>query len=310
MKYTNELKVGLSILFTTAIFILGVRYFDDLPLFTGTKALLTEFDNAGGLIAGNLVRINGVNVGSIDEVSIDPATNRVRVLFHVHKDLNIPEGSYAQITGFDALGIVQMDLFLGASTNPSIPDGGRVPGRPSHDLLASLTERAPVLINRVDSVLYGLDVTLSETRTLLGNPQSNLQQSLVALRSSLTTLTRFFQAEKGRLSHILQNTEQLTGSLNDVLTEQGDSLGITLHNLNQVLARLDANLAAFEGTTARLDAILGKIDRGEGSLGLLINDPSLYHHLDSTLTSVNDLLADLKKDPRKYLRELKLIDIF
>lgn len=310
MRYSNELKVGLSILIATVIFILGVRYFDDLPLFTGTKALVTSFDNAGGLIPGNLVRVNGVNVGSIDEVAIDPATNRVRIDFHVHRDLNVPEGSRARISGFDALGVVQMDLLLGDPSNPPLPDGAMVPGETGNDLLATLTDRAPVLIDRVDSVLYGLDATLTQTRSLMGNPDGNLQQSLGALRGSLTTLTRFFEAEQGRLSNILQNTERLTGHLDAVVAENGDSLGTTLHRLNDVMARLDANLAAFEETTTRLNAILTKIDEGEGSLGLLVNDPGLYHHLDSTLTAVNVLLAEFKRDPRKYLRELKLVDIF
>ena len=93
MKYANELKVGVTIVVATITFVLGVRYFEDLPLFRGTYELVSEFDNAVGLIAGNVVRIKGVSVGSVDAVYIDPETGRVRIEFHVDDKIPVPEGS-------------------------------------------------------------------------------------------------------------------------------------------------------------------------------------------------------------------------
>ena len=310
MKYGNELKVGTAIILTAVIFILGIRFFEDLPLFRGTTNLETEFENAAGLIPGNIVRVNGVTVGSVDEVKINIQTNRVRVRFHVDSDLPVPEGSFTRVTGFDALGVVRMDLILGPPENPPIPEGGFVPSDTQEDLLAALSERAPVLVDRVDSVLVGLDATLSTTRALLDDPQSDLRQTLVSARGSLSAFNRFFRAEQQRLSNILAHTDTLTGSLNDLVETQGDSVGVAIQNLNRVLARLDRNLATFESTSASLDAIIARIDRGQGTLGRLINDDALYVKLDSTLNGVNTLVDDFKTHPRKYLRELKLIDIF
>ena len=90
--------------------------------------------------------------------------------FHVDSDLPVPEGSFTRVTGFDALGVVRMDLILGPPENPPIPEGGFVPSDTQEDLLAALSERAPVLVDRVDSVLVGLDATLSTTRALLDDP--------------------------------------------------------------------------------------------------------------------------------------------
>jgi len=310
MKYANELKVGVSIILSTLIFILGIRFFEDLPLFRGTKQLETEFTDAAGLISGNQVRVNGVNVGSINEVWINPENNRVRVQFHVKNDLVVPEGSLTKITGFDALGVVRMDMTLGDPTHPPIESGGFVPADETEDLFTSLTSRAPALVNRVDSVLVGLDATLRTTHTLLDDPDSDVRQTLVSVRTSLTTLSELVQAQKGRLTGILANTEHLTGNLDTLLTEQGDSMGVAVHNLNQVLLRLDRNLETFESTNASLDRIIAKIDNGEGTIGRLINDESMYVKLDSTLDGVNTLLLDFQTHPRKYLRELKLVDLF
>ncbi|QXD16533.1 MCE family protein [Rhodocaloribacter litoris] len=310
MRYAKELKVGLSILIAAVIFILGVRFFEDLPLFRGTMSLETAFENAGGLIAGNTVRINGVVVGSVDEVRLDPASNRVRVRFHVDSGIKVPEGSRTRISGFDALNVVRLDLLLGPPGNPPIPEGGFVPSETGTDLLGTLTDRAPALVDRVDSVLVGLDATLTGTRALLNDPGSDLRQTLAALRTSLGTLNAFLRSEQGRMRRVLENTEALTAGLNDVVAEQGDSLGVVVHNLNGVLARLDRNLAAFESTTAALDEVIARLNRGEGTLGRLLADDTLYFKLDATLTNLNNLVTEFQAHPRKYLRELKLIDIF
>ena len=113
MKYSNEMKVGVTLIVATVVFVLGVRFFQDLPLFKGTYSLVSEFDNAGGLISGNLVRINGVGVGSVDDVYINPETQRVRVEFHIGLGIPVTRGSTSQIAGFEALGVVRLDLVLG-----------------------------------------------------------------------------------------------------------------------------------------------------------------------------------------------------
>src|SRR5690606_38108119 len=92
--------------------------------------------------------------------------------------------------------------------------------------------------------------------------------------------------------------------------ENSDSLRLAFANLNSALARLDRNMAALESSTATLDDVLGKIDRGEGTLGRLINDPALYAKLDSAVTGLNTLVTDFQQNPGRYLRDLRLVDIF
>ncbi len=77
-----------------------------------------------------------------------------------------------------------------------------------------------------------------------------------------------------------------------------------------MLGRVDRSLEQLESTTTTLDSIVGKIDRGEGTVGLLINDPRLYHRMDSTVNSMNQLLVDLKENPVRYMRALRLVDLF
>ena len=103
------------------------------------------------------------------------------------------------------------------------------------------------------------------------------------------------------------SVDSLAGSLN---TLARDSLTATVGNVNQLLARIDRNMASLETATASLSAILGKIDQGQGTLGKLVNDDALYTRLDSTLINLNRILLDFEQNPKKYLKDLKLVDVF
>ncbi|MEM1095254.1 MAG: MlaD family protein [Bacteroidota bacterium] len=310
MKYSNELKVGLSIVVAVVVFVLGVRYFQDVPLFRGTYDLTSSFENAGGLISGNPVRVSGVAVGKVRGVELNPETGLVDILVRIDEGIRIPEGSTATVTGFDALGAVQLTVELGPPGNPPIPDGGVLPAAEGSDLLGDLTDRAPQLVDKIDSVLLGLDERLDEAGTLYTNPQGEMAQLLISARTTSETLSRILQQEQSRLRSVLDNTTQLTADLGTTARDTGDSLQVTLNRVNGLLATMETQIAGLDSTTMRLNSILRKIDEGEGTIGLMINDPSLYHRLDSTTASMNSLLQDIEKDPVKYLRALRIIDLF
>ena len=341
MRYSNELKVGLSIIIAAIILIIGIRYFEDLPIFAGTYELRTQFDDAQGLIRGSTVQVSGVRVGAVDEVQLTPDMKAVAVRFHLDEGVQVPQGSYASISGFQTFGGVRLEIVPGPATNPAVEPGGMIPGR-SGGILGNLTDRAPELIDRVDTLLLNaglafeginpainqadrtfLDISNNVNRIgaqasgavaqldqLLRSSNADLSTSLAGLREASTSLNRLVQAEQVRVSQILTNLEGLTGGLNTFSEENSDSLAMAVQNLNMVMTRLNRNLAALETTSTNLDRIIARIDRGEGTIGLLINDPALYNELVGTTRSMNELLEDLQANPRRYLKELQLVDIF
>lgn len=310
MKFSNELKVGLAIILATVIFILGIRFFEDLPLFSGTYMLETEFDNAAGLIPGNVVRVYGVTVGSVDDVYINPENNRVRVRFHVESDVPVTEGSETRVSGFDALGVVRMDLMLGPAGGAAVPSGGFVPSRTEGDLMASLTERAPDMLDSADQVLTDLSALLHSTRGMIDDPESDIRQTLSAVRGSVSTLDAMLRSERDRVAGILQEVDGIAGGLNRALGPDGDSLAVTVSRMNRLLDRLDRSLVTLETTADGINTLLAKVNDGEGTLGLLVNDPGLYHRTDSLLVSLDALLQDFRANPGRYLQEMRLVDLF
>ncbi len=309
MNYSNELKVGIAIVVSLIIFFLGTRFFEDIPLFKGTYVLETEFSDARGMITGNAVRISGVKIGSVLDVTLDPATNMVNIRMRLNSSYRVPEGSYTEISGIDALGAVQLVIQPGPLENPAIPDGGFIPGNEEKDLISSLSEKAPVLVNQVDSVLVGLDQTLGYTDQMIA-PGSDLNELLGSLKNSAQVVEGLLRKERSRLVNVLASVDTLTTELSGLSSTAGDSLAQITGNMNVLMSDVEQSLASLDSTLHSLDSIIGKIDRGEGTVGLLVNDPGLYHRIDSTVTNLNSLIVDLQENPVKYMRALRLVDIF
>lgn len=309
MKYSDELKVGIALVVAALVFVLGLRYFQDLPLFETTDSYYTLVENAAGLSAGSAVRVSGVPVGAVRRVRYAPEARQVRVDFNVEKSVNITEGSHVAIAGLSQLGDVKMDLTLGPAENDLIAQGELVPSQ-EDDLFGDLAERAPTLFNRTDTVLVGLNRVLGGISQQLDRPDSDLRRTLQSLEETSTTVDRLLETEQQRLAATLDSVAVLTGSLNRLVDTGEQNLDPTLQETRQLIQRLNRNLDSVESSTDRLDAILTKVENSEGTLGLLVNDPALYHRMDSTLTRVNTLIEDFQTNPRRYLQELKLIEIF
>ena len=318
MKYSKEIKVGLSIILSAAVLILGVRFFEDLPLFRGTYQLYTTFDDASGIMPGNAVRINGVRVGSVDGVELDARARQVLVRFHVDEGIAVPESTFTEIGGIAALNSVHLKLHIGPASQPRIEEGGYVPSLRQANILGQLTEQAPEMVEQLDDILATTNATLSDAQRLFAAASDeDVRRTLAAFRGSAETLDGLLRAEQARLRRTLANVEQFSGDLSVVAADLrevsgpgSDSLAVAVENLNRSMRRLDRTLEGLEASMSTFDDILGKIDRGEGTLGLLVNDPSLYVRLESTLARLDTILVSFDENPGRYLRELKLVDIF
>lgn len=310
MRFSKELTVGVSLVVAAVIFVLGVRYFEDLPLFRGTYAINTTFEDAGGLTSGSAVRINGVRVGAVDEVALDSETKRVRVNFHVDGDMSVPEGSYATVGGIAALGSVHMTIHLGPAGNQAVEEGGFIPGRSGGGLLESVTDRAPELASTVESVLTNANQTFEEAEILLGNASGDVQQTLRAFQQAATSLEAMIRAQQAEVSATVSNLRAFSGDLSEFSDESADSLSLAVQRLNQSMVQLETSLAALESSAATLDEILAKINEGDGTMARLVNDPSLYAQLDSSATNLNAILEGIRENPERYLKHMSLVDIF
>ncbi len=310
MRYSRELIVGLTLLTTLAVVLLGIRFFQGIPLFSGSYELYTILETADGITPGSSVRLRGVAVGSVGDVRLDPVTGLVRVALKMDSGVQIHPGAMAAISGLSALGSVTLSISPGDLSVPPLEPGSLVPPAPTTDLLGMLTDQAPVLVARTDSVLLTANQAAAEVSALLGDPNSDLRLALAGLRQTTMALNALIRAQSATLDRTLRNSEALTADLSDFTATNSDSLTLAVSQLNNVLRRVNSNLSTIESSTETLDELLARVSDSEGTLGLLLNDSTLYVRLDTTLTRVNGVVDDFQRHPGRYLKHIKLVDIF
>jgi len=315
MQYSSEIKVGIAIVIAIAVFFAGLRFFQDLPIFRDSYTMQAQFEDAGGIVSGNPVRMKGVSIGTVQSVVLDQETQLVEVRFRVNEGVEIPEGSYAEVTGFSALSGVRLSIVPGPSSNPALPPNATLSEPPKGDILERLSDQAPVLATKADSVLTNTNVVVKSLAQQLDNPQSDLRELLTTLTRTARNLQAMTEGEDAALRATVQNLEAISADLErftgtDTDTLEANNMGKTMARLNRSITRLDTTLARLESTTANLSEVSRKMNEGEGTIGRLVNDDGLYMKLDSAATEANGLLRDLRDDPSRYLKDMTLVKVF
>ncbi|MXW13365.1 MAG: MCE family protein [Rhodothermaceae bacterium] len=305
VKLPIELKIGLTVVLAGIIFYTGIRFFKDLPIFGQAPIYHTELTNSNGLVPGNIVAVNGVGVGSITEVQL--TLTGAYISFSVQDDVILTEGTIASAGGSGFMSTVQLDLSLGPPDAPAYEPGSLIPSSVQSDILADIANRTPSVLNRVDTVLAGSSQAISAATELLAGPEGQMQQTLTSIRSSAEAFHSVLLAEQGSLQSVLQGIEDLVNTA-ESFTE--DSLGATAAELNAVIEQLSNNLDILETTTNELNTLISSINQGQGTLGKLATDDSLYFELQGATAALRRILETFEEDPRQYLEHLKLIDFF
>jgi phospholipid/cholesterol/gamma-HCH transport system substrate-binding protein len=309
-EYSQELKVGAAIVLAVIFGFLGIRFFQDLPLFGGSYPMYAQFEEAGGLVSGNPVHMKGVSIGTVDYVELDQKTQTVQVRFKVNEGITIPEGSHAKVAGFSGLGGVRVSILPGPRDSPPLPPGSTLEGPPEGTVFERLTDQAPELASKADSLLSNTNMTMEALSTQLQDPESDLRKTLRSAQNITADLESVTEAEKETIRALLQNLRSVSSDLEAFMGENSDSLDLAVRRLNQSLNRLNRGLTSFERTSATLDTIATKLNEGRGTAGQLINDPSLYMRLDSAAAQTNTLLRDIRRDPGRYLEDMTLVKVF
>jgi phospholipid/cholesterol/gamma-HCH transport system substrate-binding protein len=284
-KQRNAIAVGLLALVASAVFVWGMYWLLGTPLLRGGMDVVVQLDDGGGLSPGNPVRLQGVSVGSVQSVQL--AAPGVTVRLRLRDGLSLPADTRAAITS-DVFGAHSVDLFPGAAfvrlENGDTIAGLTAPGLP--DIAAALGQRAQSVLIGADTLLTGQAMAdLSATAAVLPASAVELRNAFVELRLAAAALRRTAEGAEG-----IRAGEALVSALGEVEA--------SARTLGNAAGAMERSLGSFANVTE-------KIDQGQGTLGRLVNDPSLYDNITEALREVTALAADIRERPRRYF-ELRI----
>lgn len=308
MKLNNETKIGLMAIIGIAILVIGFNFLKGKGLFKKENKVYAVFDDAQGLVKSNPVMINGLQVGRIENLDGGRDMKKILVTVSLSKDVNIPTNSLAVINP-NLLGSPTLEIQLGNATTYV---------KKGDTLLTTMNGGAfdqamkiinPVLyevrnaVKSLDSVLTTItnvfdNKTKDNIRSMIGN--FNLASaSFVATSASLQ---KMMDSQNSDLAHTLKNVNSFTDNLNKN-NGKLDSIMENTKTFTQKLSALDLakTLDTLNVAINNFKKSTEKINSREGSIGLLLNDKTLYNNLESTTNKINILLDDIRVHPRRYV---------
>ena len=312
--FTPQVKIALVAILAVVVLFLGMQFLKGLSLFSNDAHYKIKFDDITGLSNSTPVYARGFKVGIVRNINYDydKLGELITVDINVDRTLRIPEGTTAEIIR-DIMGNVKVELKF-AKNSQILKENGWIDGRINDGTLGDLKSMVPSfqkMLPKVDSILGSVNALLADPA--LQSSMHNIDKITNDLTTSTRELNTLLAQVNGSLPSLVTKTGRVMDNANGLMNNA--NRGITeargaIRGANTMMATLNnkVNGVDVEGTMARvnatidnLNAFTAKLNSGEGSMGLLLNDASLYNNLNNTVRSADSLLTNLKAHPKRYV---------
>jgi phospholipid/cholesterol/gamma-HCH transport system substrate-binding protein len=288
MKTRDEVLVGLVVTVAVALTVLGSLWLARGGLSKGYP-LYAKFPWGAGLKQGQPVLLVGVSVGYVDEVDLHQDGTLVTTL-RIQKHYQVPVTSKATVVPNGIFGDMAIALTPSRPDARSFKSGDTVPIGPSTPGITELTSKADSVMRSVSAITAALQYEMVATGGI-----RDLRSTIAATNRLVNDFASIAAEQSRQLSATMTSLRRATGAIDPVKIDS------TVKNFRTASANLAEISSQIRETSGKLDAILAKVDSGPGSAAKLINDPGAYNDVRGLLQRMDSLLADIKKNPKRYI---------
>ncbi len=302
-RWTNEIIVGTGIMLAIAIGIYGYVFLRDLPVRQQGYKINIVFQNVTGLQMGDGVTVSGLKVGRILAMQLTRPGVEVRVW--MNGQVPFSKDSRAAIRSIGMIGEKYIALLPGKGPE-NLQEGDIIFGEYESDLadaggsFTEMIEQTKALLSKlstaVDTVLSprsqkDLAATIANTKNISHHVDANMEGNMRRLKSTLAHM------------------DSLSSSLNSFWQQRQSTVDSVAQNLSTATAQLPATIAKIDSALTETRKLLTAIEQQKGAVGKALYDDELYNKANQTITQLQTLLDDVKKNPSKYL-QISMIHLF
>lgn len=292
MSRSREIQVGATVLFALGVTLWAVTWLKELSLDKKVRVWHVMFPQTGGLSKSDEVQVNGLRKGNVSNVTL--IADHVVVDLALASDIQLTTECKVAIRNVGMMGerVIAVDMSArGVAYTP-------------RDTIPGLYEKG------IPEVMAGMGSTVDAV-TELAQQLKSIAATMEGSGSLDRTLTNFRNTSEELKLAVSENRALLHETLTNLNAASRTAKALTTDREPQIKHTLDSferSAAGMERLTARLDSLRGvlqsvsnKVDRGEGSLGKLVNDPKLYDDAKSSVAALKSLIEDIKANPKKYI---------
>lgn len=290
LRHRQEITVGLLVIVAIALFVFGLMYLSGIPLFGGRQVMVgVRFTDVSGLSIGDPVRLSGTQVGRVSDIRLEDI-GQVTVELQISDDSWAPRiDATASIDDVDFLGSKFVAYNPGQSNQPLAEGQIIIGGRRSNAI-----DAAGELADQAASVLTGVQSFVE--------PQV-LEQFMSMLQATQQAMLTVSQLGGG----LADNASLAMGSMSRAATRidsllANPALEASVNQVDEIMLSLQEMSDGLAGVTTALQVMLDGINAGQGSMGLILHDSTMYYNINDVLVSMRALLDDMRERPGRYFK--------
>ncbi len=297
-KFNKELIIGCTVLLSLLILFFGIDYLKGINVFKAANYYYVSYNNVTGLTISTPVTANGFKVGFVRDMQYEyDNPGHILVELSLDKELKVPQGTKALLTS-DMLGTATIQLEMPDDSQNYHTIGDKITGEVPTGLMDNVTND---ILPSVSSLSVKMDSLLTSLNAIVSN------QALHSSINRLDKITANLEASTTQLAKAMNSMPKVMSNASDIT----DNLNTISDNLNTLSAELknmplDSTMQNIHTVSQNISELTTKINGKDSSLGLLLNDTSLYNNLSNATGALDSLLIDIKKNPKRYI-SIKLL---
>lgn len=296
MKFSKEVKTGILALGAILLLIFGYNFLKGTNIFTSKRIFYVHYPNVEGLARSAPVTINGFTVGKVENIEFAKDKNWLIVTFSIEEDIEFSTKSVARIYSAGLIGGKSLGVFPDYDMDLIARSGDTLRGETEDSMMATVTKALGPLEEKVNNTLATVDTLLLDLNDIIDEPtRRNIQSAIENLNNTLNS----FSGVSENLNVILtNNTEKVDHTFSHL-----DATATNLSKLTDSLAQLDTGKLArdIQDVVDKMQIMINDMEQGNGTLGKLMRDETIYENLEGASRQLEQLLQDLKLNPKRYV---------
>lgn len=311
MSVYKKLFIGFTFVVAIFLFVWGYNFLKGKDIFDRQTIVYAEYVEISGLTVANPVMINGFKVGQVSDIYFNPnMTGKIIVVLTLQNKFPIPKNTIARIYSADIMGSKAVDLKLGDAVD-IITAGDTLVSSIEASLMDEVNAqvqpikiKAENLLGSIDSLVIAFQTVLNEDAiTNLSESFNSMRRTFSNLENTTSNIDSLVTSERSNISAILQNVDSLTLTL----SQNRDKISTIIANFEVVsdsLSKVDigGTLKRANNVIEELSIILAQINEGQGTLGMLMHNDTLYMEINRSAEELNLLLKDIRENPKRYVK--------